>query len=391
MGRNAIEPSIVLKQNRSIRPFWKSRDNSCWLINRRAIGFMEKLEDESVDCIWTDPPYNLSNDGVTCVAGRMVSVNKGAWDQSRGLSSDHEFNLRWINQGFRILKKTGTIWVSGTQHVHPSIGMALVQAGFRLLNDIVWVKTNPPPNLGCRTFTHASELIFWASKAGRGDRPGHKFNYQIMKAENGGKQMRSVWQMQGPSAREKAFGKHPTQKPVALIERCLRASTDEGDLILDPFAGSATTGVAAFKLNRSFIGIDNHLDYLKLARSRLRELDLPPPARDFIKFCAARLFPPVAGFGGGLNGFVFSLVQAAGAHWRGSAYTRWRTRGHSSLQHYRENQQGVGGPYGGAPSRSASEFLPKPQSRQLGTQSGAAQTRQRWSVDGQGNNGNHYD
>ena len=154
----------------------------------------------------------------------------------------------------RVLKPTGTIWVSGTLHFHPIAGMALIKSGFRLLNDIIWEKPNPPPNLGCRTFTYSTELVYWAAKAKKGDRPNHVFNYADMKAENGDKQMKTVWQYTAAGRREKRHGKHPTQKPVSLIERCIRASTAPDDLVLDPFSGTASTGVAALNMGRRFVG-----------------------------------------------------------------------------------------------------------------------------------------
>ena len=222
-----------------------------------------------MDAVWTDPPYFLSNGGATCVAGQRVPVNKGDWDRSRGLDSDHEFNLSWLSQCHRILKPAGTIWVTGTVHIYLSVGMAMRQLGFRILNDIIWEKTNPPPNLGCRCFTHSTETLLWATKAPKDSRYRHTFNYADMKEENGGKQMKTVWRFPGPGKDEKRFGKHPTQKPVALIKRCLRASTNVQDLVLDPFAGTGATGIAAMELERRFILCDYDATYVNLTTSRL--------------------------------------------------------------------------------------------------------------------------
>lgn len=233
---------------------------------------MADMPADSVDCIWTDPPYLLSNDGTTCVAGKRVSVNKGEWDRSDGIENDHEFNLAWLGECYRVLKPSGTIWVTGTLHIYLSVGMAMMQLGFRILNDITWEKTNPPPNLGCRCFAHSTETILWASKAPMGSRHKYTFHYQEMKAENGGKQMKSVWQFPAAGRSEKKLGKHPTQKPVALIERCLRASTNTDDLVLDPFAGSASSGIAALSLGRRFVGCDIDPEYADLARRRLDAL-----------------------------------------------------------------------------------------------------------------------
>ena len=230
------------------------------------------IPDESIDCVWTDPPYLLSNGGITCVAGRMVSVDKGYWDKSRGIEADHQFNLEWTKECYRVLKPTGTIWVSGTLHIYPSIGMALLRNGFRLLNDIIWEKPNPPPNLGRRTFTHSTEMILWASKATRGSRHKYQFNYDEMRRENGGKQMKTVWRFAPPGRTEKQFGSHPTQKPVSLMDRCIRASTRLGNTVLDPFAGSGSTGVAALRSNRRFIGIEIDKGYVGLGMNRLDQV-----------------------------------------------------------------------------------------------------------------------
>lgn len=261
-------------------PTWASPDGESALYWGDALDLLKSIKSDSVDCIWTDPPYLLSNDGITCVGGRMVSVNKGDWDRSQGLDADHEFNLAWTAEAYRVLKPTGTIWVSGTLHVYPSVGMALRQNGFRLLNDIVWEKTNPPPNLGRRTFTHSTEVLLWASKAEKGSKHKYVFNYADMRAENGGKQMQTVWKFGAAGRAEKKHGKHPTQKPLALIERCLRASTNPGDVVLDPFTGSGSTGVAAMSLGRSFIGMESVEEYVEMAARRLGEV---ATARDTVK------------------------------------------------------------------------------------------------------------
>ena len=239
------------------------------LFRGNAIEILSRFPSDHFDCIWTDPPYLLSNGGITCHAGRMVSVDKGDWDRSRGWEQDLEFTEEWLKECHRVLKPTGSIWVSGTLHFHPIAGMALIKSGFRLLNDIIWEKPNPPPNLGCRTFTHSTELVYWAAKAKKGDRPNYVFNYSDMKTENGGKQMKTVWQFKAPGRDEKRFGKHPTQKPVELIKRCIRSSTVEGDLVLDPFAGTASTGVAALNLNRRFVGIEVEEEFVDIGLQRL--------------------------------------------------------------------------------------------------------------------------
>jgi site-specific DNA-methyltransferase (adenine-specific) len=218
------------------------------------------------DMIFADPPYFLSNGGITCHNGQMVKVDKGEWDKSAGFDLNHEFNLQWLAQCQKLLKPNGTIWVSGTAHVIYSIGFAIQQLGYKILNDITWEKPNPPPNLSCRYFTHATETVIWAAKNGKSK---HLFNYADMRIINGGKQMKSVWTMTAPKKHEKKHGKHPTQKPIELIERCILASTQAGDFIFDPFSGSSTTGVAAIKLNRKFMGFEADDEHIALSKRRL--------------------------------------------------------------------------------------------------------------------------
>jgi site-specific DNA-methyltransferase (adenine-specific) len=261
-----------------------------------------------VDLIFADPPYFLFNNGITCHAGRMVSVNKGQWDVSRGADANNQFNRAWLSACQRVLKPNGTIWVSGTSHVIHSVGFAMQQLGFKLLNDISWVKPNPPPNLSCRYFTHATETIIWAA---RDKKSRHKFNYRHMKEIAGGKQMKSVWQILPPDKSEKRHGKHPTQKPVALLERILLAASDEGDLVLDPFLGGGTTLIAALSLRRHALGCELSADFLALSLRRLcsdlvhvqisafsLHFDLDPPSRSMDRSisdanCAARVPGPL--------------------------------------------------------------------------------------------------
>jgi site-specific DNA-methyltransferase (adenine-specific) len=231
-----------------------------------CLALMPQLPASSVDLIFADPPYFLSNGGITCHAGKMVSVNKGDWDKSKGPDANHAFNTAWLAACQRILKPNGSIWVSGTAHVIHSVGFAMQQLGFKLLNDISWVKPNPPPNLSCRYFTHATETIIWAA---RDKKSRHKFNYRHMKEIAGGKQMKSVWQILPPDKSEKRHGKHPTQKPVALLERILQAASDEGDLVLDPFLGGGTTLIAALSLRRRAFGCDLSTEFVALSLRRL--------------------------------------------------------------------------------------------------------------------------
>lgn len=248
--------------------------NNVRLYQNDCLEVMRSLPESSIDGIWTDPPYNLSNGGVTCHAGKMVRVDKGNWDRSQGVELDHAFNLLWLEECYRLLKPAGTIWVSGTMHSYPSIAFAMQQLGYRILNDIIWEKPAPPPNLGCRCFTHSTEIILWATKALK-NTDKYTFHYEAMKVENGGKQMKNVWRFNPPRKNEKLHGKHPTQKPVDLIVRCLRASTNEGDTVFDPFAGSCSTAIAALRENRKFIGCELEPNYVKLALRRLADASIP--------------------------------------------------------------------------------------------------------------------
>ncbi len=230
---------------------------------------LKSLPKESVDMIFSDPPYFLSNDGISCSGGKQVSVNKGKWDEGFSLEEKHKFNRKWIKACKRVLKPNGTIWVSGTFHNIYSVGMALEQEGYKIINNITWQKTNPPPNLACRCFTNSTETVLWAKKNEK--KAKHYFNYQLMKELNGGKQMKDVWTGSLTSSKEKTEGKHPTQKPEYLLEKIILASSKEGDLILDPFCGSSTTGVVAIRNGRKYIGIDNCKEYIDLSVRRLEK------------------------------------------------------------------------------------------------------------------------
>lgn len=236
------------------------------LIQGDSLSILKKIEPKSVDMIFADPPYFLSGDGITCSAGKMVSVNKGKWDEKIEIKEKHKFNRKWIKLCKEVLKDNGTIWISGTMHNIYSIGMALEEEGFKIINNITWKKLNPPPNISCRAFTHSTETILWAKKDLK--KAKHKFNYDVMKELNGGKQMKDVWETSLTKPSEKKCGKHPTQKPVDLLEKIVLASTDENDLILDPFSGSGTTGIVASKLNRQYIGIEREKEYLDLTIRR---------------------------------------------------------------------------------------------------------------------------
>ncbi|MCF0110799.1 MAG: site-specific DNA-methyltransferase [Erysipelotrichaceae bacterium] len=223
--------------------------------------------EESVDCIFADPPYFLSNGGISVSGGKQVSVNKAEWDEGMTSEQKHAFNREWIRLCKRVLKKNGTIWISGTMHNIFSVGHALEQEGFKIINSVTWEKRNPPPNLACRCFTHSTETVIWAKK--NLPKAKHTFNYELMKELNGGKQMKDVWQGSLTPKSEKKEGNHPTQKPEYLLERIILASTNEGDVVLDPFNGSGTTGVVAKRYGRKYIGIDNVEEYLSISERRI--------------------------------------------------------------------------------------------------------------------------
>lgn len=229
---------------------------------------IERFPDGVFDMIFADPPYFLSNGGITCHSGKMTKVDKGNWDKSKGINENHEFNLNWLSKCKQLLKKDGTLWVTGTNHVIYSVGFAIQQLEMKILNDISWEKPNPPPNLSCRYFTHSTETIIWAAKSKNSK---HKFNYDLIRKMNGGKQMKTVWTIPAPNNDEKKHGKHPTQKPYQLLERIILASTDEDDIIFDPFAGSSTTAMAAIKNNRCFVGAEKVKEYINLSVKRIDE------------------------------------------------------------------------------------------------------------------------
>ena len=275
-----IKPRKVLAGIKG-KPYFSEGDFV--LYHGDCLEILKQLPENSIDMIFADPPYNLSNGGFTVHAGKRVSVNKGEWDKSKGFHADFTFHKKWIEACRKVLKPNGTLWVSGTYHSIYQCGAALQLLGYHVLNDITWFKPNASPNLSGRYFTASHETLIWARKDKKAK---HTFNYKLMKEgdwpedvmKSRGKQMRSVWgihdamvwSISTPPQKEKTFGKHPTQKPLALLERVVLASTNKGDLILDPFTGSSTTGLAAHKYGRKFVGIDMEKEYLDLSIRRLK-------------------------------------------------------------------------------------------------------------------------
>ena len=242
------------------------------LITGDSFELLKKIESKSIDMIFADPPYFLSSGGISCSGGKQVSVNKGDWDKALDINARLEYHRKWIRECKEVLKDDGTIWISGTFHNIYVIGMALELEGFSIINNITWQKPNPAPNLACRCFTNSTETILWARKQLTPKKKGkHTFNYSLMKEVNGGKQMKDVWLIPLVSKNEKKFGKHPTQKPIILLERIILSSTNEGDIVLDPFNGSGTTGIASINLQRRYIGIEKDEKYCVLTKQRYNE------------------------------------------------------------------------------------------------------------------------
>lgn len=272
--KNENQPNSSL----TFKPVFKT-DKFC-LYKGNCSTVLSEFPDNYVDMIFADPPYMFSNmfsnNGITCYAGKMVSVNKGEWDKSRGFEQDVKFHEQWINECKRVLKPEGTIWISGTLHSIYQCGFLLQKLNFHILNDITWFKPNAAPNLSCTVFAHSHETLLWARK---NKESRNTFNYALMKNGNfpedkiktPNKQMRSVWSIPTTPPKEKEFGKHPTQKPLALLKRIIIASTKDNDTILDPFNGSGTTGIACAEIgNRKYIGIDIIEEYLNLTIKRYK-------------------------------------------------------------------------------------------------------------------------
>jgi len=258
------------------KPYYKK--NKFVLYIGDCLEILKGFPENHFDMVFADPPYFLSNGSFTCQNGKMVSVKKGDWDLGNGFKDNFNFHLNWVKACKRVLKPHGTIWVSGTYHSIYQCGFILQNTGFHILNDIAWFKPNAAPNLSCRFFTASHETLIWARKEKKAK---HIFNYQAMKIgdwpedqlKKPGLQMRSVWSINTPKKIEKKFGKHPTQKPEDLLKRIVLASSNKGSLILDPFAGSSTTGMASYLFGRNFIGIDKEKEYLDLSIKRFEELD----------------------------------------------------------------------------------------------------------------------
>ena len=261
-----------------IQKFYTSPNNDFLLAHGDCFKLLKEFSFK-FDMIFADPPYFLSNGGISMQSGKVVCVDKGAWDKGKSPQEVNEFNMEWLRLCREKLKEDGTIWISGTYHNIFSVANCLTELGYKILNVITWQKTNPPANISCRFFTYSTEFIIWARKHIK--RP-HKFNYELMKTLNGNKQMTDVWRLPAIGVWEKSCGKHPTQKPLSLLTRIILASTNEGDWVLDPFNGSGTTGIAANLCGRKFAGIEQEEEFCLMSKARREELE-EPSKQEYLK------------------------------------------------------------------------------------------------------------
>lgn len=248
--------------------FFQSEQKEFSLFKGDCVALIPKIK-KTVDMVFADPPYFLSNDGLTVKNGQIQSVNKGKWDKLVSDADAYSFTYEWLTAVRENMADNATIWISGTHHNIFTLGRVLPELGFKILNVITWEKTNPPPNFSCRFFTHSTEFIIWARKH---PKVPHYYDYDLMKKLNGDQQMKDVWRLPAVGNWEKSCGKHPTQKPLALLAQIILASTKKEAVILDPFCGSATTGIASNVLGRNFIGMDKEHKYLQLGQKRYEDL-----------------------------------------------------------------------------------------------------------------------
>jgi DNA modification methylase len=251
------------------------------VIHGNCLNILPKLPRKSVDMIFADPPYNLQLSKKQLKVGkRIVKGVKEDWDKFNSFQDYDKFTYAWLSECKRVLKDDGTLWVMGSYHNIFRVGKILQDLGYWILNDVIWVKSNPMPNFLGTRFCNAHETLIWAAKSKSSK---YTFNYQLMKQENEGKQMRSDCYMPVCRGKEriKIDGKkaHPTQKPEELLKRVILASTKEGDVILDPFCGTGTALKIAEELNRNFIGIEKEIKYVSLSKQRLKKSSLPTRSR----------------------------------------------------------------------------------------------------------------
>jgi modification methylase len=237
---------------------------------------LKKLPDRSVDLVFADPPYNLQLGGdLLRPDNSKVDAVDDDWDRFESFETYDTFTKAWMKECKRVLKDDGALWVIGSYHNIFRVGSVLQDLGFWILNDIVWRKSNPMPNFKGTRFTNAHETLIWAAKSRGGRR--YTFNYDAMKMANDELQMRSDWTLPLCTGEERLKDEtgtkaHPTQKPEALLHRVIMASTKPGDIILDPFFGTGTTGAVARRLGRKFIGIEREENYAKIAKDRIAKV-----------------------------------------------------------------------------------------------------------------------
>ena len=258
-----------LETHENVIPFYKSPNRNFTLLHADTLKILSQF-DFKFDMIFADPPYFLSNGGISVQSGKVVCVDKGEWDKGGTIESIKAFNIEWLSLCREKLKDNGTIWISGTYHNIFLVANCLTELGYKILNVITWEKTNPPPNISCRYFKFSTEFIIWARKSAK---VPHYYNYDLMKSINENKQMTDVWHLPAIARWEKSCGKHPTQKPLALLSRIIMASTRSGEWILDPFAGSSTTGIAANLLGRKYLGIEKEQEYIDISKARRLEIE----------------------------------------------------------------------------------------------------------------------
>ncbi len=274
-GDDYVSTEIVANK---CQPYYKSPNNNFTLIQGDCVDTLSKFK-FGFDMVFADPPYFLSSGGISCQSGQVVCVDKGDWDKPTSTEEMDAFNLRWLKACREHMKENATIWISGTHHNIFSVQQQLIKLGFKILNVITWAKTNPPPNISCRYFTYSTEFIIWARKSAK---VAHYFNYELMKELNGNKQMTDVWQLPAIGKWEKSCGKHPTQKPLGVLARLIQASTQPNAWILDPFSGSATTGIAANLLGRRYLGLEMEEEFLSMSKARREELENQAIRNDYL-------------------------------------------------------------------------------------------------------------
>lgn len=272
-----------------IPSYYKSPNNDFTLIQGDCVKTLSKFK-FGFDMVFADPPYFLSGGGISYQSGHVVCVDKGEWDKPTTTEEMDAFNLEWLAACRDHMKNNATIWISGTHHNIFSVQQQLLKLGFKILNVITWAKTNPPPNISCRYFTYSTEFIIWARKS---QKVAHYYNYELMKQLNDDKQMTDVWQLPAIGRWEKSCGKHPTQKPLGVLARIIQASTQPDAWILDPFSGSATTGIAASLLGRRYLGLEMEDVFLAMSKARREEIESYAIRRNYLnRLAKAKIIMP---------------------------------------------------------------------------------------------------